>query len=386
MRLRPISRRAPRGGCGWSSGARFEKTDVGLTPFGSGTVVSRECGYGPALALLVPSTAVSSAESTQATLAPVPAGEAAARPDVSIVITVFNEERNLVELVDRLLATLASWDRSWEAVLVDDGSSDASPRILRELHARDRRLRVVLLKRNFGQHPAMAAGIHASRAPIVVTMDGDLQNDPTDIPKLVAALDEHGVEVASGRRAGRADALMSRKLPSRAINGMLRRITHVQISDYGCAFNAYRREALEPVIHRIGRQKFTKALVLSTGASVHEVELQHHAREGQRSRYSTMRLIRLALHVLTGFWPQPIQYAGALMGFVTGLASVALAVYGVIYWLARDNFPGPTLLASLVLLVLSVQGFMLALLGEYVTRIQRDVERQPLYVIQEVLE
>ena len=99
-----------------------------------------------------------------------------------------------------------------------------------------------------------------------------------------------------------------------------------------------------------------------------------------------MRLIRLALHVLTGFWPQPIQYAGALMGFVTGLASVALAVYGVIFWLARDNFPGPTLLASLVLLVLSVQGFMLALLGEYVTRIQRDVERQPLYVIQEVLE
>ena len=326
------------------------------------------------------------AETTEPTLAAPSRGEAAARPDVSIVITIFNEERNLVELVDRLVATLDPWAHSWEAVLVDDGSSDGSRRILRELHERDGRLRVVLLKRNFGQHPAMAAGIHAARAAVIVTMDGDLQNDPGDIPALVAALDEHGVDVASGRREGRADALMTRKLPSRAINGMLRRITHVEISDYGCAFNAYRREALEPVLHRIGRQKFTKALVLSTGASVHEVNLRHHAREGQASRYSTMRLVRLALHVLTGFWPQPIQYAGAAIGFVTGAASLALAVYGIVYWFAHDNFPGPTMLAVLVLVVLSVQGFMLALLGEYVTRIQRDVERQPLYVIQEVLE
>ena len=112
-------------------------------------------------------------------------------------------------------------------------------------------------------------------------MDGDLQNDPDDIAKLVAAIEDNGVEVASGRRQARADALMSRKLPSRAINGMLRRLTSVEISDYGCAFNAYRRSAFEPVLHAIGRQKFTKALILSTGASVTEVELQHHAREGQ---------------------------------------------------------------------------------------------------------
>ena len=148
----------------------------------------------------------------------------------------------------------------------------------------------MLLKRNFGQHPAMAAGMLHARAGIVVTMDGDLQNDPDDIGKLVAALEDNGVEVASGRRQARADALMSRKLPSRAINGMLRKLTSVEISDYGCAFNAYRRSAIEPVLHRVGRQKFTKALILSTGASVVEVDLQHHAREGQASRYSSMRL------------------------------------------------------------------------------------------------
>jgi glycosyltransferase involved in cell wall biosynthesis len=232
----------------------------------------------------------------------------------------------------------------------------------------------------------MAAGMAAARAPIVVTMDGDLQNDPADIPKLVAAIEDDGVEVASGLRGKRADALMSRKLPSRAINGMLRRLTKVEIHDYGCAFNAYRRSAFEPVLHAIGKQKFTKALVLSTGASVSEVELRHQAREGQRSSYSTLRLVRLALHVLTGFFPQPIQWAGVLLGLLCSVASLGVAIYGVGFWIVQNNFPGLTFLASLVLFVLAVQGFILGLLGEYVMRIQRDVERRPLYVIDEVLE
>jgi undecaprenyl-phosphate 4-deoxy-4-formamido-L-arabinose transferase len=230
----------------------------------------------------------------------------------------------------------------------------------------------------------MAAGMQASRADIVVTMDGDLQNDPQDIPKLVDALEREGVEVASGRRAERADALMGRQIPSRAINAMLRRLTQVEISDYGCAFNAYRRAAFEPVIHVIGRQKFTKALVLSTGAPVTEVELQNHPRE--HSKYSRMRLIRLALHVLTGFWPKPIQLAGLGLGLLCGVASVAVTIYAVAFWIVESNFPGLAFLSALVLFVLAVQGMILGLLGEYVIRIHRDVERRPLYVIQETLE
>jgi glycosyltransferase involved in cell wall biosynthesis len=329
---------------------------------------------------------VSAAAGEEAVLAPEEAGEATARPDVSVVVTIFNEARSVDELVERLVRSLEAWGRPWEVVLVDDGSSDGSRALLRAVHARDPRFRVVLLKRNFGQHPAMAAGMLHARAGIVVTMDGDLQNDPDDIPALVSAIEDNDVEVASGRRAARADALMSRKLPSRAINGMLRRLTRVEISDYGCAFNAYRRSAFEPVLHRIGRQKFTKALILATGASVVEVELRHHAREGEPSRYSSMRLVRLALHVLFGFWPQPIQWAGAAIAVVMTLASTGLATYAAVYWIAEANFPGPTFLAALILGVLAVQGFILALLGEYVMRIQRDVEQRPLYVISEVLE
>jgi glycosyltransferase involved in cell wall biosynthesis len=308
----------------------------------------------------------------------------AGKPDLSVVVTIYNEVETIDELALRLRTSLDGYGRSWEVVFVDDGSSDGSRGRLRQVHEDDPRMRVVLLKRNVGQHPAMAAGMQTSRADIVITMDGDLQNDPSDIPKLVDALEREGVEVASGRRSQRADALMGRQIPSRAINAMLRRLTRVEISDYGCAFNAYRRAAFEPVIHVIGRQKFTKALVLSTGAPVTEVDLLNHP--SGTSKYSRLRLIRLALHVLTGFWPKPIQWAGLALGLICGTISIAVTVYGVVFWIVESNFPGLAFLSSLVLGVLAVQGLILGLLGEYVIRIQRDVERRPLYVIQEILE
>jgi glycosyltransferase involved in cell wall biosynthesis len=311
-------------------------------------------------------------------------GSDAGKPELSVVVTIYNEVETIDELAARLRTSLDGFGRSWEVVFVDDGSSDGSRGRLRKVHEDDPRMRVVLLKRNVGQHPAMAAGMQASRAEIVITMDGDLQNDPSDIPKLVDALEREGVEVASGRRSQRADALMGRQIPSRAINAMLRRLTRVEISDYGCAFNAYRRAAFEPVIHVIGRQKFTKALVLSTGAPVTEVDLLNHPSE--TSKYSRLRLIRLALHVLTGFWPKPIQWAGLALGLICGTTSLAVMIYGVIFWIVESNFPGNAFLSSLVLGVLAVQGLILGLLGEYVIRIQRDVERRPLYVIQEILE
>jgi glycosyltransferase involved in cell wall biosynthesis len=306
------------------------------------------------------------------------------KPDISVVVTIYNEVETVDDLAARLRASLDGFGRPWEVVFVDDGSSDGSRGKLRAVHENDPRMRVVLLKRNVGQHPAMAAGMQASRGDIVVTMDGDLQNDPTDIPKLVEALEREGVEVASGRRSQRADALMGRQVPSRAINAMLRRLTQVEISDYGCAFNAYRRAAFEPVIHVIGRQKFTKALVLSTGAPVVEVDLINHPRE--HSKYSRMRLIRLALHVLTGFWPKPIQWAGLGLGLVCGVTSLAVTTYAIVFWIVESNFPGLAFLSALVLGVLAVQGLIMGLLGEYVIRIQHDVERRPLYVIQEILE
>jgi hypothetical protein len=161
---------------------------------------------------------------------------------------------------------------------------------------------------------------------------------------------------------------------------MLRRFTGVAISDFGCAFNAYRRSAVEPVLDAIGKQKFTKALVLSAGPSVVEVDVAHAPRTG-RSRYSALRLTRLALHVLAGFWPQPIQWIGVLLGTLCGALSLAVGIWGVVYWLAESNFPGLLFLAGLVLLVLGIQGFILALVGEYLGRIRREVEGWPLYVV-----
>jgi undecaprenyl-phosphate 4-deoxy-4-formamido-L-arabinose transferase len=303
-------------------------------------------------------------------------------PEISLVVPVFNEERTIEEVYRRAVGVLDGLARPYEVIVVDDGSTDATWAILERLHAEEPELRAVRFKRNFGQHPAMHAGFVRARGEIVITMDGDLQNSPGDLPRLIAAV-EDGADVASGRRRSREDG-WGRTIPSHLINGMLRRFTGVRISDFGCAFNAYRREAVLPVLGSIGKQKFTKALVLSAGASVVEVDLEHRARS-DGSRYSPLRLTRLALHVLAGFWPQPIQWAGATIGAFCSLAAVAVVVWGVVAWLVRNDFPGLLFLAGLVLGVQGLQCFILALVGEYLGRIQRDVEGRPLYTIEREL-
>jgi undecaprenyl-phosphate 4-deoxy-4-formamido-L-arabinose transferase len=313
---------------------------------------------------------------------PVALHDAEPAPDLSVVVTVFNEERNVEELYTRTIATLEELGRPFELLFVDDGSSDGSFAILERLHAADARVRVVRFKRNFGQHPAMHAGLARARGDVVVTMDGDLQNAPEDIPRLVDAVDA-GSDVASGRRASRKDS-WGRTLPSRLINGMLRRFTGVQITDFGCAFNAYRRTAVTPMLGAIGKQKFTKALILSGGASVVEVDVAHAPRVG-RSRYGPLRLTRLALHVLAGFWPQPIQWIGVALGLACTLLATGLGIYGVAYWIGENDFPGPLLGGVAVLIVLGMQGFILALVGEYLGRIHREVEGRPLYTIEREL-
>jgi len=299
---------------------------------------------------------------------------------LSIVVPVHDEAATLEELYRRTVASLNGFD--FELIVVDDASTDATPEIVERLHAEDPRVRGVRFKRRFGQHPAMHAGFTRARGDVIVTMDGDLQNAPEDIPKLVAAV-EGGADVASGRRAARHDS-WGRTLPSRLINGMLRRFTGVHISDFGCAFNAYRRSAVEPVLGAIGKQKFTKALVLASGANVVEVDVAHAPRHG-RSRYSPFRLTTLALHVLAGFWPRPIQWIGVAMGMVCTLVATALLVYAIVWWIVEDNFPGPLLGGVGIVFVLGIQGFILALVGEYLGRIQREVEGRPLYTIEREL-
>jgi undecaprenyl-phosphate 4-deoxy-4-formamido-L-arabinose transferase len=309
---------------------------------------------------------------------PLGADDDALSPPISVVIPVYNEGASLRELYERTVKTLDETGRGFELIFVDDGSLDTTFSELERIHAADDRVRVVRFKRNFGQHAAMHAGLVRARGEILVTMDGDLQNAPEDLPKLIAAV-EDGADVASGTRNARRDS-WGRTLPSRVINGMLRRFTGADISDFGCAYNAYRRNAIEPMLGAIGKQKFTKALVLSGGASVAEVEVAHAPRTG-RSRYSPLRLTRLALHVLAGFWPQPIQWIGIAIGLLCTTVAFALGIYGVIFWIGESNFPGPLFGGVAVIFVLGLQGFILALIGEYLGRIQRDVEGRPLYTI-----
>ena len=308
------------------------------------------------------------------------ADAARAAPRISVVVTVYNEAATIEELYRRTTAALAAED--YELIFVDDGSTDGGFDVLERLHEADPRVRAVRFKRNAGQHPAMHAGLARARGGIVVTMDGDLQNAPEDIPRLVAAV-EAGSDVASGRRTARRDS-WGRTLPSRLINGMLRRFTKVDISDFGCAFNAYRRDVVVPMLGAIGRQKFTKALILSGGASVVEVDVAHAPREGA-SRYSPFRLVRLALHVVAGFWPQPIQWVGIMLGLICTLLAAGLGIYGVVYWISESNFPGPLFGGVALLFVLGIQGFILALVGEYLGRIQREVEGRPMYTIEREL-
>jgi undecaprenyl-phosphate 4-deoxy-4-formamido-L-arabinose transferase len=300
-------------------------------------------------------------------------------PAVSVVVTVLNEEGAVDELYRRISSSLDGVD--WEVVVVDDGSTDGTWARLAALHEADPRWRLIRFKRNFGQHPAMHAGLARARGARIVTMDGDLQNEPEDIPKLLAALDR--AEVASGRRVARTDSA-GRTVPSRVINGLLRRFTGVPISDFGCAFNGYRRDAIEPLMGAIGRQKFTKALVVQSGVTVEEVDVSH-AESQSGSRYSPFRLVRLALHVIAGFWPQPVQWIGVALGVLCSVAGTALLIYGVVYWIVEANFPGPLFGGAGIVLVLGVQGFVLALIGEYLARIQRNVEGRPLYTIEEEL-
>ena len=303
-------------------------------------------------------------------------------PDLSVVVALYNEASSLEELYRRAVASLEEFGRSFELIFVDDGSTDGTFAILEALHAADGRVRAVRLKRNFGQHAAMHAGLSRSSGRTIVTMDGDLQNAPEDIPSLVRAL-EGGFDVASGRRVSRQDP-WSRTFSSRLINGMLRRFTGADISDFGCAFNAYRREAIVPLLGAIGKQKFTKALVLSTGARVVEVDVTH-APGARASRYSPLALIQLALHVIVGFWPRPIQVIGLSLGIVCTLGATAVGIYGVAYWIVTGDFPGPLLGGDVAIAILGIQGFILALIGEYLARMQRDAEDRPLYTIDQDL-
>jgi len=307
-------------------------------------------------------------------------------PRVSIVIPVFNEEQNLPALYDRLAPVMNDLETSGgvEVILVDDGSSDRSLPILREIAARDRRVRVVSFNRNYGQHAAVFTGLEMSRGAVVVTLDADLQNQPEDIPKLLAKYDE-GFDVVGGWRQQRKDTAF-RRWASKRVNGMMRHILKgVEFRDYGCMLRAYSRPVVDSMLECEERSTFIPALACQFARRVAEVPVGHADRAAGESKYSVWKLFKLQADLITGFTSAPLRLATW-----AGLLVAAVSVGFGIFLFVRRLIHGPeaeglfTLFAILFFLIGAVF-FALGVLGEYVGRIYDEVRHRPRSVVAETV-
>ena len=303
---------------------------------------------------------------------------------ISLVIPVYNEEGNLPVLMNRIRPVMSALRRPWELILVDDGSRDRSLEILKGFTVHPE-VRVVELTRNYGQHAAILAGFSIVRGGIVVTLDADLQNPPEEIPRLIDAMEEGRFDVVGTIRRGRKDSLL-RIIPSRIVNMVVRKITGVRMTDWGCMLRAYRRTVVERMIDCHEHATFIPALATHFGKRVTEIEVAHEERHGGKSNYPLRKLINLQFDLVASFSEFPIKlimYGGVLLatlGVCFGaFLVIARLVYGAV-WAAQGVF---TLFAILFVFV-GLQFFALGLIGEYIGRIYREVRKRPEYVIEHV--
>jgi len=308
--------------------------------------------------------------------------------DLSIVVPIFNEEENVSELHRQVVAALETCRIQFELILVDDGSTDGSLGLLREIAAGDSRVKVISFRRNFGQTAAMAAGFDAATGRVVVPLDGDLQNDPADIPKLLAKIDE-GFDVVSGWRKDRKDAFLNRTLPSILANRFISGMTGIRLHDYGCTLKAYRREVLDGINLYGEMHRFVPALVSQFGARVTEIPVGHRPRLHGTSKYGISRTMRVILDLFTvkfllNYSTRPIQLFGRLgiytlfAAFLTGGATVYMK-----FFQNTSMNRNPLLLLTAFLLFMGVQFIVLGLLGELNARTYYEAQGKPIYVVKE---
>lgn len=310
---------------------------------------------------------------------------------LSIVIPVFNEEKNLEPLHQQLREALQGMDEDYEIIFVDDGSIDGSFELLRKLHQEDNRLKVIRFRRNFGQTAAFSAGFDLARGRVIVTMDADLQNDPADIPKLLAHIDE-GYDVVSGWRSPRRDPFLTRRLPSMIANRLISEITGVKLHDYGCSLKAYRRDVIENVQLYGELHRFIPALASWMGVRVAEVKVRHSPRRYGRSKYGLSRTLRVLLDLLTvrfllSYSTRPIQIFG-LLGAVSFMLGGVIGAYlsFIRLFLGEPIADRPLLLLAILLVVVGVQFVTMGLLGELVVRTYYETQNKAIYAIKEILE
>ena len=308
---------------------------------------------------------------------------------LSVVIPLYNEEESLSMLVAQLLGSLRPLGEPFELVLVDDGSSDRTAELLQELSRTTPELVAVLLRRNYGQTAAMAAGFDASRGDEIVTLDGDLQNDPADIPMIVEKL-RQGYDLVSGWRHQRQDAAISRLLPSKLANKLIARVTGVRLHDYGCSLKAYRRELVTDMNLYGELHRFLPALAYIEGARISEVKVNHKARQFGESKYGIDRTFRVLMDLLTvWFMKRFLTRPMYVFGF-GGLIAILLSLVASSYLLAVKVMGGdignrPLLTLAVVLGLAGIQLFCFGLLGELQIRTYHESQDRPIYRIRATL-
>ncbi|OGW54164.1 MAG: glycosyl transferase [Nitrospirae bacterium RBG_13_43_8] len=308
---------------------------------------------------------------------------------LSVIIPLYNEEENIPLLYEKLKEYLNSLEKEYEILFIDDGSTDRTLSILEEIQSKDNKVIVLSLRRNFGQTAAFAAGFDFARGDIVVTMDGDLQNDPADISKLLELIKDH--DLVSGWRKNRKDPFFSRRLPSLMANWLISNVTGVKLHDYGCSLKAYRRDVIKNLKLYGEMHRFIPAVASWYGVRVAEVEVAHHPRLKGRSKYGISRTIKVVLDLITvkflqSFSTKPIQFfgpIGVMCGFLGFLLSLYLAVDKI--FLGHQIGGRPLLLLGALLIIVGIQLIGMGLLGEMLVRVYHESQRKPTYVIKKIL-
>lgn len=309
-------------------------------------------------------------------------------PEISIFLPVYNEEENLLPLHQKIQQALAELKRTAEIIYVDDGSTDGSLKVLKEIASSDKRVKVIALRRNYGQTAAMSAGIDASSGEILIPMDADLQNDPQDIAKLLAKMDE-GYDVVSGWRKNRQDKLLTRKIPSQIANKLISWISGVHLHDYGCSLKAYRREVLREVKLYGEMHRFIPIYASWAGAKVTEIPVNHHARTKGKSKYGISRTFKVIFDLMTikfmaSYQTKPLYVFGTF-GFVAFILS-SVAAFWALYLKFIDGVSfilTPLPVIAVVMFAISVQFFLMGLLAEMLVRTYHESQNKPIYLVRE---
>lgn len=312
-------------------------------------------------------------------------------PELSVVVSVRNESLNLVELCNELTSTLEKWGRQYEVIIIDDGSVDNTFAILEELQAKDARFRIVRFRRNFGQTAGFAAGFSRARGRLIVTTDGDLQNDPSDIPAMIELL-ESGYDMVCGWRKDRQDRWLTRKLPSIIANWLISWATGVKLHDYGCSLKVFRSEVVKSLKLYGEMHRFLPAIASEVGVQIAETVVNHRPRRHGRSNYGLSRTIRVILDLITvkfllSYSTRPLQIFG-LVGIVIGLPG--LFITGWLSYLRLFEYQSianrPLLLLGIMLIFTGMQLLTVGLLAELQVRTYHESQDKPIYVIREVRE